>query len=335
MNTVTILILFMVIIIVYVALISVFSTLFRITGLQRSKALFQTISLLTGVGFTTVESEIITANKARRRLAIACMFIGHLLSLVILSLVVDTIAVFNLTHLQDSWPILLISFGVFAGILIFFNIPFVKKPLNHLIERIGSVLYFKKNKANVLTLMDKYDKDSIYQIKINILPEVLQNKTLFQSRIKEDYGINIMLVRRNHRSVVIKKDTMIQKGDSIIVFGNAESIESVFNEKHLAIQEKQLKEAKQRNIISIIENYKDKVMAEISIHQVPEVLKDTTLYKSSIKGQYGINIMLIKRDGLIIDIDQDTMINPYDTVILFGPYKNVEYLFSSEFAETK
>lgn len=330
MNTVTILILFMVIIVIYAALISVFSTLFQITGLRRSKASFQTISLLTGVGFTTTESEIITNNPVRRRLAIVCMVVGHLFSIVILSLVVDTIALFDIQHLQNSWQILLISFVVFVSVLVVFNLPFVKKPLNDLISRIGFVLYFKKNKENILTLMDTYDKDSIYQIKVNILPEMFVNSTLFESRVKEDYNINIMLIRRKHMNVNITKDTMIQQGDSIVVFGNSDNIHAVFDVKHATTKTEKLTEAKQRNTIYVIENYKDKVMAEINVHKVPDILNGTTLYNSSIKGQYGINVMLIRRNDSIIDIDQNTMINEGDTVILFGPYKNVEYLFSSE-----
>lgn len=335
MNTVTILILFMVIIVIYFALIGIFSTLFQITGLHKSKAYFQTISLLTGVGFTTVESEIITDNPVRRRLAIACMIIGHLLSIVILSLVVDTIASFDIEHLHNSWEILLISFGVFVAVLIIFNLPFVKRPLNSLIERTGFVLYFKKNKENILTLMDKYDKESIYQIRINVLPEALKKKTLFKSRIKEDYNINVMLIRRKHRNINITKDTVIQEGDSLVVIGNSANIHTVFANKNFGNQSEYLKEAKSHNIIYTLENYKDKAMAEIAVHKVPDVLKDITLYNSCIKGQYGINVMLIKRKGDVIDIDQDTRIEEGDTLTLFGPYKNIEYLFSNENEKAK
>lgn len=330
MNTVTILILFMAIVVVYVALISVFSTLFQITGLAKDKARFQTISLLTGVGFTTAESETVTNNPLRRKLAIVCMFVGHLLSIVILSLVVDTIAFFDIANLENSWEILLISFGAFAAIIIVFNFPFIKKPINSLIKRIGFILYFKKGKENVLTMMDRYDKESIYQIKINVLPENLKDKTLFKSKLKEDYNINVMLIRRDNRNITISKSTMIQEGDTVVVFGNSHNINTVFGTKHPGAQKEELNEAKLRNAIHIMENYQDKAMVEIMVHKVPEILKETTLYNSSIKGQYGINIMLIKRKELIIDINQDTTIEVGDTLVLFGPYKNIEYLFDNE-----
>jgi len=330
MNTVTILILFMAIIVIYVALISIFSTLFQITGLAKDKARFQAISLLTGVGFTTRESETVTNNPIRRKLAIVCMFVGHLLSLVILSLIVDTIAVFDIAHLKNSWQILLISFGVFAAVLIIFNLPFVKKPINRLIKHIGFVLYFRKSKENILTLMDNYDKDSIYQIAINVVPETLKGKTLFKSKLKEDYNINMMLIRRKNINVSITKNTIIQENDTIVVFGNSNNIHAVFGKINPTEQKEELNEAKQRNLVHIIENYQEKAMVEIVLHKLPDILCGTTLYNSSIKGQYGINIMLIKRNEIIIDIDQDTTIEVGDTLILFGPYKNIEYLFAND-----
>lgn len=330
MNTVTILILFMAIVVIYVALISLFSTLFQITGLAKEKARFQAISLLTGVGFTTAESEIVTSNKTRRRLAIVCMFVGHLLSIVILSLIVDAIAMFDLAHLQNSWQILLISFVAFVVVLLVFNLPFVKRPINHLIKKIGFVLYYKKSKENILTLMDSYDKESIYQVVINVVPEALKDKTLFKSKLKEDYNINVMLIRRDHRNINITKNTIIQEGDRVVVFGSSQNIQTVFGGKQLQSQQEELIEAKQRNILHIMENYQEKAMVEIVLRKVPDVLSGVTLYNSAIKGQYGINIMLIKRKETIIDIDQETTIEVGDTLILFGPYKNIEYLFRNE-----
>lgn len=67
-------------VIIYVLLIRFYSTLLRLTGLTDSKAKFQAISLITNSGFTTNEAEIITTNKARRRIASAAMITGHIFS---------------------------------------------------------------------------------------------------------------------------------------------------------------------------------------------------------------------------------------------------------------
>ena len=71
------------VILVYYALIKVFSILFRITGLPKEKAIFQSVSLLTNAGYTTGESELVVSEKTRRRIATASMLTGYFFSVVI------------------------------------------------------------------------------------------------------------------------------------------------------------------------------------------------------------------------------------------------------------
>ncbi len=50
---------------------------FEITGLERSKARFQSLSALSGTGFTTSEAESIVNHPGRRRIATWLIFIGN------------------------------------------------------------------------------------------------------------------------------------------------------------------------------------------------------------------------------------------------------------------
>ena len=61
--------LFAVLILLYWVISEVFTVLFRLIGLPEEKARFQVVSLLTGTGFTTRESEMILSTRSRRRLA--------------------------------------------------------------------------------------------------------------------------------------------------------------------------------------------------------------------------------------------------------------------------
>ena len=56
------LILFSLIILIYLIITELFTILFRFTGLPDERARFQVISLLTGCGFTTKESELFLSN---------------------------------------------------------------------------------------------------------------------------------------------------------------------------------------------------------------------------------------------------------------------------------
>ena len=50
---------------------------FEITGVEWSLAKFQALSCFTGTGFTTRESELITGNRQRRRIASVLMVLGN------------------------------------------------------------------------------------------------------------------------------------------------------------------------------------------------------------------------------------------------------------------
>ena len=73
----------------YWVIAELFTFFFRLTGLPAEKARFQVISLLTGTGFTTRESEIIMASRLRRRLARITMLFGYVFNVTIVSALVN------------------------------------------------------------------------------------------------------------------------------------------------------------------------------------------------------------------------------------------------------
>ena len=68
MNIYLALLLFSFVVLLYWVITELFTFFFRLTGLPAERARFQVISLLTGTGFTTRESEIILSSRRRRRL---------------------------------------------------------------------------------------------------------------------------------------------------------------------------------------------------------------------------------------------------------------------------
>ena len=77
MNVYMALFLFSLIILIYWVITELFTILFRFTGLPDERARFQVISLLTGCGYTTRESEMFLSNRRRRRLARITMLFGY------------------------------------------------------------------------------------------------------------------------------------------------------------------------------------------------------------------------------------------------------------------
>ena len=74
---------------VYMFTVEVFSVAFKLTGLATSKIRFQVASLFTSTGFTTNESELIVNDERRRKIAIACIYTGHIFSVVIMGLIIN------------------------------------------------------------------------------------------------------------------------------------------------------------------------------------------------------------------------------------------------------
>ncbi|WP_102275199.1 hypothetical protein [Cytobacillus massiliigabonensis] len=71
--------------IIILVVIEVFVILFRLTGLNVEVSRFQVISMMTGTGFTTDESELILGHPIRRKLATFLILFGAFSLAVIIS----------------------------------------------------------------------------------------------------------------------------------------------------------------------------------------------------------------------------------------------------------
>ena len=331
MNAIVSLILVIGFAIIYLVMIEIFSVLFRISGLTKEKSVFQTISLLTTAGFTTSESEVIVTNKMRRRIAIAAMVTGNIFSVVIVSLLINLFM--NISNVAEMDKFLIsagISLGSFALLLILIRIPVIRKVFDGLIEKFAITAMKKRNHENAITFLDNYGHGMcIAEILINFVPEMLKDKSLFESKIKDIYNMNVLLIKRKRKIIEVTKDTMLQTDDVIVVFGSSQNIKDLFG-KH---NSKDIKDALSiedkvhDNIISLIDNYGSDAMAEIVINDVPQFFEDKTLFESCIKEKYQINVMMIKRDDKPIMVVKDTVIEQNDVIVVFGPYKSIKDLF--------
>lgn len=71
------LLLFITVIIVSFIVVRIGAIAFQLTGLEWEFAKFQALSCFTGTGFTTRESELVTGDPQRRRIASALIVLGH------------------------------------------------------------------------------------------------------------------------------------------------------------------------------------------------------------------------------------------------------------------
>ena len=328
MNLVTSILAISIAVVLYMALIEFFTALFRITGLTKEKARFQVISMITCAGFTTSESEIITTNRGRRRLAITCMITGTLFNVVIISLIINLLStISNAEILKEQIIMIAVILGVLLFIIIFVNIPFISKRIQKISDFFARKIMLKKKGANILTMLDSYDKDAIAEIYINNIPDILKNKTLMESNFKSQYNINLLILKRGDRTIDVTRDTVIQNKDRIIVFGNKQTIKDLFSYKLDEKYEEEIINAPKENILTLIDNYGTDAMAEVEIHILPEILRDKKLFESPIKTKYNLNVLMIKRDDNPIPVTKDSTIELNDTIVIFGNYNSIKTIF--------
>ncbi len=319
-------ILIIVVIIIYIIAIKIYSVLLQITGLPENIAKYQGISLFTNCGFTTSESETITNNKFRRRISLACMITGNFFSVIIVSLIVSMISSFSLEHEKQTYIICLIACGIFLSLIIFTQLKPIKKLISKAIQ--GFVKHFINvaNKDNVITIVENFGNNSIVEIYLHKMPELLKNKTIHESKLKVTHDINVLSIKRNKRQIEITRNTLVQENDVLLVFGSYNVIKEIFSNQH---NKEYIKEVKNDrfNEIALIDNYANKAMVEVKINEVPIVLAEKTLFDSGIKDKFSINVIFIKREEEIIEVDKNTIILKGDKIIVFGPYSSIKNVF--------
>lgn len=219
--------LFSVVILIYWVITGLFAMLFRFTGLPDEKARFQVISLLTGCGFTTRESEMLLSTKSRRNLARITMLFGYVFNITILSAFVNVFFSFNLTELSNYFSILIPLFAL-AVILVFMRVPVIRSWGDRTIEKIaGRIVHH--DAVNTALLLDYIGEDSITQVTLHVVPESLAGKKLSETRLKADHNLLVMLIERNkQKAEPPTADTVFQPEDKLTVFGKHAVICSVF-----------------------------------------------------------------------------------------------------------
>ncbi len=210
--------------IVFVAIIEVFTILFQLTGISKSKARFQVISILTGTGFTTKESELITSSNIRRNIAQAIMIFGFTTTATVVTLLFSFVKNYSKFSLSDL-VFLIVSFVI---IYFFFTFSPIRKAIDKMIEDIATRALFGNN-TNVIVIKDSYDNDMVIaEVVIKIMPNMLKDKRLWETPMTR-LGVMVLVLERVGTVITsVTKDTMLEEGDTITVFGPHELIDEIF-----------------------------------------------------------------------------------------------------------
>ena len=81
---------------------------------------------------------------------------------------------------------------------------------------------------NEINLVNNYGSNALVEVYVDEVPSELENVKIIDSKIKEKYNITIGIIKRDDAYVYAHKDTVIQKGDLITLFGPYKNIKMLF-----------------------------------------------------------------------------------------------------------
>jgi hypothetical protein len=224
------LLLFSFIILLYWVITELFTFFFRLTGLPAEKARFQVISLLTGTGFTTRESEIILSSRRRRRLARATMLFGYVFNVTIVSAFINVFLSMKVVQVGHQIFGFLIPLSTVALIFVFMRVPKIHAWGDYQLRRLADRIFDRKETFNAVMLVDNIGSESIAQVKLRHIPEEYQGISLAETRLRAETGILVMLVeRRGSKPTPAGADTVFETGDRLTVFGDYQTICKTFH----------------------------------------------------------------------------------------------------------
>jgi hypothetical protein len=202
--------------------IEINTSIFAATGLDKKIAKFQVISMLTGTGFTTGESELIIDHPVRRRLGAFLILFGAFSLAVIISAISQL--------LSDNFFTMEIAYiaGGLVVLLFILRAPFTQSFMS---KRMKSELEENYELADLpirdVLLMD--DEDEVREI--SIMEESPFSGKTFDEIVAREDDLMLLFIKRGDINIRNKSyDTKLEPGDRLVLYGNNPLIDEKFKD---------------------------------------------------------------------------------------------------------
>jgi Trk-type K+ transport system membrane component len=209
---------------------------FQLTGLEWSLAKFQALSCFSGTGFTTKESELITSNKQRRKIASILIILGNAGFVIMIATLAGSLVPHEtlLSKLSKSY----LPFEVPSYFVVWFNLAIVVifvygiyRILTHekLVRNLTNFLrkkIIKKEifqKVSVEELLLSTGGYGVSRVAVSAGSPVL-NKSLYKSNLKQ-HDVTVLAIVRDQQTIPNPPaDTKMLLNDELVCFGKLENI---------------------------------------------------------------------------------------------------------------
>ncbi len=218
-------IVFNILVFIYQVMIEIFTTIYSIEGIQIDKAKFQIISILTGTGFTTSESELMLLTKRRRKITELMMLFSYIFNISIVSTLVNIIISSEGPTISELIIGIILTIINFSIIVLLNKSTKVKCKLENLIKKIATNV--RKKRKNPISVYDTLGDKVIAEINVLKINKNVNN--INTEKLKEKYDIQVLVIKRGEQVISsIEPNITIKYNDIVIVFGKMKNIKKIF-----------------------------------------------------------------------------------------------------------
>lgn len=215
----------MIYVVIFLVIVEVITVLFKLTGLSEEKSRFQVISLLTGSGFTTKESELITQHPGRRKLAQILMITGYIGFFTGISFIIDLI---EKSLSVKNFLILILFFWL---IWLFFKNRFLLTLFDNLIEKLILRKRFKFGNPNKMyKLITRAKGYGVFNIFVDD-NSLLIGIALKDANLKPRKMIVLNVDKGDEFIGFPTSKYVIEKGDNLLIYGKIDEVVQTFHIK--------------------------------------------------------------------------------------------------------
>ena len=213
----------LVVIIVSFLVVRVAATALMMTGMEEQRARFQALSAFTGTGFTTREAEIVINNPRRRRIVTWLMILGNAGIVTVIVSATSSIA----TSKGYQIPIAILI--LIAAIYLFYRLA-SHRGLTQKLER------FIENRLLKLSAFQDTRTEDLFLVKepyglmrvFAVHDSPLIGKSISKAISPRSDTLVLAAERGRKWTHFPKSNTVIKNGDKLIVYGQLDSLKSMF-----------------------------------------------------------------------------------------------------------
>ena len=194
----------------------------RLTGLDKKTASFQSLSALTGTGFTTREAELAINHPIRRQVISLLMIIGNAGTVVVIGGLV-----FSFLHITSPW-------AIFRFVVLLIGLYFIFKIATH--TRLARILSkkiekklrerYKLQKKGVERILDLGEGFGIAEV---TLPEgsSFAEETITSSNLRKNKILVLAIERDKDKILAPRGNHKLHVGDNLICYGSFRKMKEI------------------------------------------------------------------------------------------------------------